>query len=213
MAPEASQATAGGPAPAPPNEPHAGPPTSAEGTGWKPPAATRSLRTLAKGIGALVGVASSVSALVFAFAPDLKPQGDAPMQRAELSDLRVDADATFGQYLARLDEPGIGYKERQLRRRGALLSFRVRIEGFKGTTLLLKWELFDDETGKQLSESKAIQITPTNETNEATWQFWLPLPQDRGRYVGVVELLEEKESHRLKLASLETGELRGLAAI
>jgi hypothetical protein len=176
------------------------------------PPTDRSLGAIFKAVAALIGVASSVTALVFAFAPDLKPSGDPWQQSAALSDLRVDADATFAQYLARLDQPASGYSERQLRRAGALLDFRVRIEGFKSRTLLLKWELFDDDSGNQLAESKAIRITPTNEANEATWQFWVPLPQDGGRYFAVVELLEHKQSHYLKLASLETRKLGGLAA-
>jgi hypothetical protein len=85
--------------------------------------------------------------------------------------LRVDDRATFANYLARIDQSPAGYTADQLARKGALLDFRVRIEGFKGKTLLLKWELFDDRTGKQRDESKAIRIRPTNATNEATWQF------------------------------------------
>ena len=186
----------------------AAPPTAEK----KPVAAehVRSLRTAYKVVAAVVGVLSSITALVFTFVPDLRPIGEAPKQSAELSDLRVDADATFGQYLARLDQPRAGYSEQQLRRRGALLDFRVRIEGFKGRTLLLKWELFDDADGEQVNESKAIRITPTNQTNEATWQFWVPVPYDRGTYVAIVELIEQKKTHLLKLASLETAPLRGL---
>jgi hypothetical protein len=142
--------------------------------------------------------------------PDLQPSGAAPAQSATLSELRVDADATFGQYLARIDQSPAGYSDRQLRRRGALLDFRVRVEGFKGKKLLLKWELFDDASGVERGESKAIEISPTNATNEATWQFWVPLPADHGRYVAIVELVEKKRDYLLKLASLETGKLPGL---
>lgn len=173
-------------------------------------AAGRSIGTIYKVLAALLGVASSATALVFTFAPDWVPTGDPAAQSATLSDLRVDAEATFGKYLARVDQPAAGYTERQLQRRGALLDFRVRIEGFRGKTLLLKWELFDSG-GIQVNESKAIRITPTNETNEATWQLWVPLPPDRDRYVAFVELIEKKPTHLLKLASLETSELSGLA--
>jgi hypothetical protein len=206
---------AAGPAPAvsapaapspPPATAEAAKPLTAEAA-----AAGRSLRKVYKAIAASVGVISSITGLIFVFAPDLKPSPAAPIQSAKLSDLRVDADATFRQYLARIDQSPAGYSAQQLQRRGALLDFRVRIEGFKGRTLLLKWELFDDKTGIERRESKAIQITPTNATNEATWQFWVPLPNDRGRYVAIVELIEQKKSHLLKLASLETDMLSGLA--
>lgn len=169
-----------------------------------------SARTLFKAVAAVVGVATSVTALVFTFAPDLRPSGDAPAQSAELSELRVDKAATFGQYLARIDQPLTGYDEQDLRRVGALLDFRVRIEGFKDRRLLLKWELFDDRSGEEVDESTAIGIEPTNQTNESTWQFWVPIPSDGGPYVAIVELIEEKENHRLKLASLPTEELQAL---
>jgi hypothetical protein len=205
---EASPSTTGLPA-----KTQVAPAASAAEAG-KPPsaqaAAARSLGKIYKAIAASIGVISSIAGLVFLFAPDLQPSGAAPAQSANLSELRVDPDATFGQYLARIDQSPAGYSDQQVRRRGALLDFRVRIEGFKGRTLLLKWELFDDATGVERRESKAIQISPTNATNEATWQFWVPLPTDRGRYVAIVELVEKKKHHLLKLASLETDKLPGL---
>lgn len=172
-------------------------------------AASRSIATIYKVLAAFLGLASSATALVFTFAPDWVPTRDASSQSATLSDLRVDGAATFGKYLARIDQPATGYSDEQLRRRGALLDFRVRVEGFDGKTLLLKWELFD-EAGTQVSESKAIRITPTSEANEATWQLWVPLPRDDGRYVAFVELIEQRPTYALKLASLETEELRGV---
>jgi hypothetical protein len=171
-----------------------------------------SLRTLFKALAAVIGVLTSVTALVFTFAPDLRPSGDAPTQSAKLSELTVDEAATFGQYLARIDQPRTGYTDAALRRRGALLDFRVRIDGFKGRSLLLKWELFEEESGDELDESTAIQIKPTNQTNESTWQFWVPIPKDGGPYVAIVELIERKKNHLLKLATLRTEELHPISS-
>jgi hypothetical protein len=175
-------------------------------------AAGRSLQKVYKAIAGAVAFISAVVGLVFLLAPNLRPTGDAPTQLAKLSELHVDHDATFATYLARIDQSPAGYTARQLGRRGALLDFRVRIEGFKGRTLLLKWELFDDATGKQQDESKAIRIRPTNATNEATWQFWIPLPHDGRRYQAIVALMEQKKTYQLDLASLQTGALQGLGA-
>jgi hypothetical protein len=172
------------------------------------PSGLNSVRTAYKVFGAAIGIVTSVTALVFTFAPDLRPSGDPPAQSAKLSELRVNPHASYAQYLARIDQPTGGYQRAQLRRRGALLDFRVRIEGFKGRSLLLKWELFEDASGDQVDESKAVQITPTNQTNEATWQFWVPIPRNNRAHVAVVELLEQKTNHQLKLASLETEALR-----
>jgi hypothetical protein len=172
------------------------------------PSGLRSVRTAYKVFAAVIGTVTSVTALAFTFAPDLRPSGDPPTQSAKLSELRVNPHASYGQYLARIDQPTAGYDQAQLRRRGALLDFRVRIEGFKSRSLLLKWELFDNVSGDEVDEAKDVQITPTNQTNEATWQFWVPIPRQKRAYVAVVELLEQKKTHQLKLASLETKALR-----
>jgi hypothetical protein len=198
----------GGPAP----EPAAAPPTPTPAAPEPEPATVRhSLRTLFKALAAVVGVATSVTALIFTFAPDLKPSGAAPTQAAKLSELSVDEAATFGQYLARIDQPRAGYTEADLHRRGALLDFRVRIDGFKNRRLLLKWELFDKESGDEIDQSTAIQIEPTNQTNEATWQFWVPIPRDGGPYVAIVELIEQKQNHLLKLATIRTKDLPAIS--
>ena len=156
----------------------------------------------------MLGVVASATALIFTFAPDLQPSPDAPTQSAKLSELNVDEGASFAQYLARIDQPNDGYTKALLARRGALLDFRVRIEGFKDRTLVLKWELFDRQSGDQIDESTAIEVEATNQTNEATWQFWIPVPREGGPFFAVVDLLEQKPNHQLKLATLRTEDLR-----
>jgi hypothetical protein len=172
----------------------------------------RSLKMIFGAVAAVLGVLASATALVFTFAPDLRPSGDAPAQSAQLSELTVDHGATFAQYLARIDQPQDGYTEAFLQRRGALLDFRVRIEGFKDRRLVLKWELFDRASGDQVEESTAVEVEATNQTNEATWQFWIPLPREGGPFFAIVELLEQKPDHRLKLATLRTDDLRPVDA-
>ena len=157
-----------------------------------------------------IGLVSAVVGLAFALRPDLQPERSPSRQSASLSRLTVERGASFGEYLARIDLPRSAYSPQQLARRGALLNFRVAITGFKGKHLKLKWELFDDASGAQVGESKAIVITPTNRTNVANWQFWIPLPKRRGPFFAVVELLEKKEHYNLKLDSRETPRFAGL---
>lgn len=157
-----------------------------------------------------IGLVSASVGLAFALWPDLQPERSPSRQSASLSRLTVERDTSFGEYLARIDQPTSSYSRYQLARRGALLNFRVAITGFKGKHLKLKWELFDDATGAQVRESKAIVITPTNRTNVANWQFWIPLPKHRRPYFAVVELLEKKEHYNLKLDSRETPRFPGL---
>ncbi|HKG42673.1 MAG TPA: hypothetical protein VKB10_00340 [Gaiellaceae bacterium] len=161
--------------------------------------------------GTVIGLISGVVGLVFVFKPDLKPSGKAPKQAANLSQLRVEPSAAYREYLARIDISAGPYTARQLARRGALLRFRVAVTGFEGKRLILKWELFDRADGKQINESKATTVTPSTETNEAIWYFWVPLPRRRGKFYAVVELKQEKKNHLLSLDTLETAPFRGLS--
>jgi hypothetical protein len=173
---------------------------------WKRPSPT-ALLALA---GTIVALVSGIAGLVFLFNPDLKPSAEAARQAATLSNLRMKPNASFREYLARADLPATGFTEAQLARRGALLRFRVQITGFEGKRLILKWELFNDASGDQIDESKATTITPTTETNEANWAFWVPLPRQAGRYYAVVELKQQKTDSLLALDTLETEPFPGL---
>jgi hypothetical protein len=161
--------------------------------------------------GTIVGLVSGIVGLVFLFKPDLQPSGEAAKQAATLSQLNMKPNASFREYLARVDLPATAYTEGQLARRGALLRFRVGITGFEGDRLILKWELFDAASGDQINESRATTISPTTETNEATWHFWVPLPRRAGKLYAVVELKQQKEHHLLALDTLETDPFRGLS--
>jgi hypothetical protein len=177
-------------------------------SGWKRPSAG-ALLALA---GTIVGLVTGIAGLVFLFKPDLKPSPEAPEQAATLSQLSVRPDASFREYLARVDLPPTAYTKAQLARRGALLRFRVRITGFEGQRLILKWELFDSKSGEQVNESKATTIRPTAGTNEANWHFWVPLPRREGEFYAVVELQQQQEHHLLALDTVQTDPFRGRAA-
>ena len=161
--------------------------------------------------GTVVGLVSGIAGLVFLFQPDLKPTAEASKQAATLSQLRLKTNASFREYLAHADLPETPYTKEQLARRGALLRFRVQITGFEDQRLVLKWELFDSKSGDQVDESRDTTITPTTETNEATWPFWVPLPKRPGPFYAVVELKEQKKHHQLALDSLESDPFPGLA--
>ena len=176
------------------------PPPQAGGSRWK----RQSPSALLALAGTIVALVSGIAGLVFLFKPDLRPTGEAARQAATLSHLRVRPNVSFREYLARADLPATGFTAGQLARRGALLRFRVQITGFEGERLTLKWELFDAKSGDQINESKATTITPTTETNEADWPFWVPLPKRAGKFYAVVELKQQKENYLLALDTLET---------
>lgn len=161
--------------------------------------------------GTIVALVSGIVGLVFLFKPDLQPSGKATRQAATLSQLNVKPSASFGEYLQRVDLPTTPYTKQHLKRRGALLRFRVAITGFEGERLLLKWELFDDASGEQIAESQDTNIRQTNETNEAIRYFWVPLPRRHGPFNAVVELKQQKESSLLALDTLQTEPFPGLS--
>jgi hypothetical protein len=182
-------------------------PRRADESRWKRPTPS-ALLALA---GTIIGIVSGIVGLVFLFKPDLQPSGEAAKEAATLSQLRMKPNASFREYLARVDLPASAYEERHLDRRGALLRFRVSITGFEGDRLILKWELFEAASGEQISESKATTITPTTETNEANWHFWVPLPRRAGEFYAVVELKQQKKHHLLALDTLQTDPFSGLS--
>jgi hypothetical protein len=162
--------------------------------------------------GTIVALVSGIIGLLFVLKPDLKPSGEAPRQAATLSDLKVEPSASRREYLARIDEPATPYTKRDLGRRGALLRFRVAITGFEGKHLVLKSELFARASGNQIDQSKALTITPTNETTEAIQYLWVPLPSRPGKFYAVVELGQQKETYLQGLDTLETKPFSGLVS-
>jgi hypothetical protein len=179
------------------------------------PEATRSRWPKPSGVlglaGTIVALVSGIVGLVFLLKPDLRPSGKAPKQAATLSQLRVEP-APRREYLARIGTPTRPYTERDLARRGELLRFRVAVTGFEGKPLILRSELFARASGKQLAESKAIRITPTNDTVEASQYLWLPLPNRPGKFYAVVELGQERQNYFQSLDTLETPSFSGLGS-
>jgi hypothetical protein len=157
--------------------------------------------------GTIVALVSGLVGLLFVLKPDLKPSGKAATQAATLSQLRFEP-AAFHEYLDRIGSPAQPYTERDLARRGELLRFRVAITGFEGKHLVLRSELFDRASGKQLEESKALKITPTTGTVEASQYLWVPIPSRPGQFYAVVELGQQKENYFQSLDTLETPPFR-----
>jgi hypothetical protein len=161
--------------------------------------------------GTVVALVSGLVGLIFVLKPDLKPSGKAPTQAATLTQLKVEP-APRREYLARIGSPAQPYTERDLARRGELLRFRVTITGFEGKHLVLRSELFARASGRQLEESKALKITPTTGTVEASQYLWVPLPSRRGQFYAVVELGQQKENYFQSLDTLETPPFSGLVS-
>ena len=178
----------------------------------KPAEGERPRRDYLKLAGAIVGLVAGVVGLLFTFFPNLRPSGDAPERSATVSDVRLTPNVPFRFYLARSDQSPAPFTAAQLARRGAYVEFGVSTTGYKGREVLLKWELFDKESGEQVNESRATSVRPTNATTAATWRFFIPLPERAGPLYAIVALLERKEHSTVELDSEPTPEFAGLTA-
>jgi len=125
----------------------------------------------------------------------LKPHGEgAAVRAAALRNPTVDR-VTFGQYLTRSHLSRDPYTTGALARRGALVTFDFRIEGYKGKRLPLRWQLIDTRTGGQPEEGSGVGIIPKADVDQASWNFWVPVPGARDRrYFVQIQLYDDRET-------------------
>jgi hypothetical protein len=127
----------------------------------------------------------------------LKPhgQGTAPVRAAALRNPTLDRGITFGQYLTRKHFSRDPYTAGALARRGALVTFDFRIQGYKDKRLPLRWQLTDARTGDQPEEGSGVGIIPDADVDQASWDFWVPVPGARNRrYFVQLQLYDDRET-------------------
>ena len=143
----------------------------------------------ARAVGAVAAIVL-VAAAVLVLGPLLKPQDAPATKAARLSNLTLDRDISFGQYLDRKELSRKPYEPAVLARRGAYVAFDFRVEGYRGKRLPLRWQLIDARTGDQLDQSRDIAITPAATTDQGSWDVWVPLPQGHKRFYVQVQLYD-----------------------
>jgi hypothetical protein len=161
----------------------------------------------------VVGLISGVLGLIFLVLPGLKPvaperDGQARATSAGLTQIDLEPRISRGQFLARTDQPTMGFTREQLAVPGAFIRYRVRIRGFEDVPLTVRRELVDARTGNEMSESSAFTITPPSDEVERDWHDWIPLSGRAGRYFAIIKLLAEGED--APLATLKTDAFAGL---
>jgi hypothetical protein len=109
---------------------------------------------------ALLVLIGLVVGLVRQFWPDPDP-----VQKAEMTEPRVESGLTFRQYLKRVGLGPGGLEKEVLDRRGALIQFAVEATGYRGERLRLRWQVVDLGTHEQVVVSDAITITPGADTD------------------------------------------------
>lgn len=146
---------------------------------------------LAAEIGGVVSTLATVIGLIFVLAPSLKPEPPPLRKEADFREIEVERNVTRAQYLQRIDRGPGSYAPQQLRESGVLVRFNVLMTGHKGDDLPLRWALYDARTGSQIHRDMGTTLTPEAETDEASWQVWTPLPEERGPYYVLLQLFEE----------------------
>jgi hypothetical protein len=164
-------------------------------------------------VGAVVVVVTGVVGLIFLFLPELKPEPLPPQRRVELSREEFDPDATFAEFIERRRVEGMkpsDFTKARLSQRGALLTYRVRIVGYKNDRLPLDWQLIDETTGEEVYEEQASILRPTVEDDTATRHIWARLPRQEGPYYISVQLLLQHGNNFTELARLRSKTFPGL---
>jgi hypothetical protein len=128
-----------------------------------------------------VGFVATVLGVVFVLWPSLKPEGPAPSRRAAVSNVTLERNVAFGQYLDRVKISRASYGPADLARRGVLVEFDYTIEGYKGKRLPLRWQLLDAQSADQVAQSEDLGITAEATTDRGTWPLWVAVPRGATR--------------------------------
>jgi hypothetical protein len=160
---------------------------------------------IARWTAAVVGFAATLTGLIFALWPALKPEGPPAVRSAKLSNLAVDRNITFGQYLDRIEQSRRPYGRAELAERGVLVQFDFAIQGYKGKRLPLRWQLIDARSGEQLDQSRDLLITPLASSDSGSWPVWVKTPRGRSRRLYVqLQLYNDRGSVPLSRLRTET---------
>jgi hypothetical protein len=160
-------------------------------------------------IAALATAVAAIIGVVFTLSPNLKPEPLPPKRSAELSELALDPNARYSQYIDRLRVKRLrksDFTPEKLREQGAVVSFRVRMVGYKDEPLHLDWQLIDVSTGRELHEDRSTVFIPSVNDDEATKDIWVAYPRQDGPFRLEIQLLLQRGNNFVVLSRLETKE-------
>ena len=183
---------------------------SADAKATGEPKRKRSVLALVGQAGAIVSLVSGLVGLVFVFRPGCQPQPPPDRASAAISDVSVEPGVRFGQYLQRLDYPAGTLSRSYLRRKGVLVQFHFKIDGFKGKALPLETQVIDDDTHDLVpgGSTRGISITPGTNADEGDWFAWSPVPAKPHRYHLVVTI--KQPDGNVDLRAFPTPRFKGL---
>ena len=169
----------------------------------------RSVIALIAQVGTVVTVVSGIVSLVFVFRPGCQPQPGPDRAAAAISDVTVERGVSFGQYLQRLDYPAGTLSRAYLARKGVLVQFHFKIDGFKGKSLPLQTQLINDDTHDLVgTTARGISLVPGTNSEEGDWFAWSVVPRSRHHYHVVVAI--KQPDGNVDLRAFPTPPFKGL---
>jgi hypothetical protein len=150
----------------------------------------RGLAIAAAVIGLLVGVATLVDWIENRLSSSSPRRID-----AEVVTLDLTRSVPLNRYLIETQQPQESYTRLELQHRGNVLSVRVRLRGYEGERLALRWALYHAETDAPFGGDNFDQLvswlSPRNNDHARTTSLWAPIPPASGRFFIRVSLEEE----------------------
>lgn len=148
----------------------------------------RRLSTPLKIISTLVAFTVAALGLVFLIFPQLEPKLPPETASATFEDVWVDPGVTLGQYLERALLSKNPYSAEQLARRGALVTFDVRFEGYGEKGLPIRWYALDESGSIVGGRDKDDVLNVDRNNATVSYRFFVPVPQAGATYRVRIEL-------------------------
>ena len=146
----------------------------------------------------ILGVLSSCTAL-FDWFDSKVSRGATPPSHidARLTSPLLRGPESLGDYLREIRQPTTGLSDYQLAEQGFVFLIGIHLQGDVGRTVLLKWSMIDNATGRPLSDpiynQPAAKFRPRGPDQARQWPTWVPSPPRRGKFRFRATLLDEKQ--------------------
>jgi hypothetical protein len=93
----------------------------------------------------------------------------------------------LGDFLRRTGQPTASYGPSQLEQYGNTLVLHVRVEGFQGARLPVRWSLLragsqDPVPGARFNQRDRLRFEPRGPDHAGMGNLWVPLPESEGEF-------------------------------
>jgi hypothetical protein len=168
----------------------------------------KTVSTIVAIIGGCLGIAGTCLGIVFLLRPSLKPDEPPVEMGATISDISVEYNISFEDYLssngAAWNISPAGYTPQELSEIGNVVNFTLEIRGYKDKVCPLQWSLFNADTNSRVPEMTAMfwaEIIPLAGVDRISEAIWVPYPPNDGDFFVRLEILDYKG---LRLATGDT---------